>query len=40
MPTISANGLEMGYRLNRDGAETVVLINGLADEKESWAAQV
>jgi 3-oxoadipate enol-lactonase len=40
MPTISANGLEMGYRLNGDGAETVVLINGLADEKESWAAQV
>jgi len=45
MPTISANGLEMGYRLDGprlddDGAESIVLINGLADEKESWAAQV
>ena len=40
MPTISANGLEMGYRLDGNGAETIVLINGLADEKESWADQV
>jgi 3-oxoadipate enol-lactonase len=40
MPTISANGLEMGYRLDGDGEETIMLINGLADEKESWAAQV
>lgn len=39
MPTISANGLEMGYWLDGNGAETIVLINGLADEKESWAAQ-
>lgn len=45
MPTISANGLTMGYRLDGaplsdNGAETMVLINGLADQKESWAAQV
>ncbi|MFP6743929.1 MAG: alpha/beta hydrolase [Alphaproteobacteria bacterium] len=30
----------MGYRLYGDGPETIMLINGLADEKESWAGQV
>ena len=40
MPTIFANGLNIGYRLHGDGRETIMLINGLADEKESWAGQV
>ena len=39
MPTVSANGLEVAYRLDGEGAETVLLINGLADEKESWGLQ-
>ena len=39
MPTVSANGLEIAYRLDGEGAETVLLINGLADEKESWGLQ-
>ena len=39
MPTVSANGLEIAYRLDGEGAETVMLINGLADEKESWGLQ-
>ena len=39
MPTIAANGIDIAYTLEGDGAETVVLINGLADEKETWAYQ-
>ncbi len=39
MPTVSANGLEIAYRLDGEGAETVLLINGLAEEKESWGLQ-
>jgi pimeloyl-ACP methyl ester carboxylesterase len=40
MPTISANGLELSYRIDGDGPETLVLVNGLADNKESWEAQI
>lgn len=40
MPTVSANGLEIAYRLDGEGSETIVLINGIADEKESWSMQV
>ena len=36
MPTIQANGLELGYAIDGDGPETLVLVNGLADAKESW----
>ncbi|MGN6743490.1 MAG: alpha/beta fold hydrolase [Amnibacterium sp.] len=39
MPTITANGIDIAYTLEGDGPETVVLINGLADEKETWAYQ-
>ena len=35
MPTVSANGLEIDYRLDGEGTETVLLINGITDEKES-----
>ncbi len=40
MPTVRANGIEIDYRLDGDGPEVLVLVNGLADAKESWAAQV
>src|ERR1700712_3410548 len=39
MPTITANGIDIAYALEGEGSETVVLINGLADEKETWAYQ-
>jgi pimeloyl-ACP methyl ester carboxylesterase len=40
MPSIRVSDLEIDYRIDGDGAETLVLVNGLADTKESWAAQV
>ncbi len=40
MPTIRVRDLEIDYRIDGDAAETLVLVNGLADTKESWAAQV
>jgi 3-oxoadipate enol-lactonase len=36
----TVNGIELNYRLEGDGAETIVLINGLADDLESWVLQV
>jgi 3-oxoadipate enol-lactonase len=39
MPTASVNGVDIAYTLEGDGEQTVVLINGLADEKETWAYQ-
>jgi 3-oxoadipate enol-lactonase len=39
MPTIQANGIEIDYLIEGDGPETVVMVNGLADEKESWGYQ-
>lgn len=32
--------LEVNYRLEGDGLQTIVLINGLADDLETWADQV
>lgn len=40
MPTAHVNGIDINYSLEGDGAETVVLINGLADELETWDYQV
>lgn len=40
MPTVFANGIEIAYRLDGEGSETILLINGIADEKESWSMQV
>ena len=40
MPTIRANGLDLAYQIDGDGPETLVLVNGLADAKESWEAQI
>jgi len=32
MPRATVNGLELNYRLEGDGEEAIVLINGLADD--------
>jgi pimeloyl-ACP methyl ester carboxylesterase len=40
MPAANANGLALSYRIDGDGPETLVLVNGLADTKESWEAQI
>lgn len=39
MPTIHANGIEIDYLVEGDGPETIVMVNGLADAKESWGYQ-
>ena len=40
MPTASVNGIEINYRLEGEGPETIVLINGLADDLVTWELQV
>lgn len=40
MPTAALNGLQVHYRLEGDGPETIVLVNGLADDLETWIFQV
>lgn len=40
MPTAAIDRLNLNYRLEGDGPETVVLVNGLADDLETWADQV
>lgn len=42
MPTAQVNGININYQIDGkdDAAETVVLINGLADDLESWGFQV
>jgi 3-oxoadipate enol-lactonase len=40
MPTATVNGIEINYRLEGDGPETIVLINGLADDLETWVLQM
>jgi 3-oxoadipate enol-lactonase len=40
MAAISANGIELNYKLEGDGEETIVLINGLADDLETWVLQI
>jgi 3-oxoadipate enol-lactonase len=40
MPVARVNEVELNYRLEGDGPETVVLINGLADDLETWALQM
>ena len=39
MPILTANGIDIAYDVTGDASETVVLISGLGDEKESWALQ-
>lgn len=40
MPIAQVNGIDINYALEGEGSETVVLINGLADELESWGYQM
>jgi 3-oxoadipate enol-lactonase len=40
MPTAALDRLSLNYRLEGDGPETVVLVNGLADDLETWEGQV
>src|SRR5258708_26720923 len=40
MALASVNGVDLNYKLDGDGAETIVLINGLADDLETWVLQV
>lgn len=40
MPTAQINGITMNYELEGDGPETLVLVNGLADDLESWGFQI
>src|SRR5262247_3554091 len=40
MPVARINDIDVNYRLEGDGAETIVLINGLADDLETWVFQV
>jgi 3-oxoadipate enol-lactonase len=40
MPTASVNGIDVNYKLEGDGPQTVVLVNGLADDLETWVFQV
>lgn len=41
MPVAAVNGIDINYRLEGpDGAGTIVLINGLADDLETWVFQM
>jgi 3-oxoadipate enol-lactonase len=39
MPAVTIDGHTVHYRLEGDGDEIIVLINGLADDLETWASQ-
>jgi 3-oxoadipate enol-lactonase len=40
MPLVSANGIDINYRDEGTGRETIVLVNGLSDDLETWSYQV
>jgi 3-oxoadipate enol-lactonase len=40
MPVTRVNDIDVNYKLEGDGPETIVLINGLADDLETWAFQM
>ena len=42
MPQVHVNGVSINYQIDNEGAakDTIVLINGLADDLEYWAPQV
>jgi 3-oxoadipate enol-lactonase len=40
MPLARINDIDVNYKLEGDGTETIVLINGLADDLETWVFQV
>lgn len=39
MPLIDLKSVRLNYRLEGDGNETIVLVNGLADDLDSWTLQ-
>ncbi|HTX84536.1 MAG TPA: alpha/beta hydrolase [Streptosporangiaceae bacterium] len=36
---VTGNGIDIHYRITGDGAETLVLINGIGDDLDGWANQ-
>jgi pimeloyl-ACP methyl ester carboxylesterase len=40
MPFAKVNDIDLHYKLDGEGEETIVLINGLADDVETWFAQM
>ena len=40
MPVARVNDIELNYKLEGDGEETIVLVNGLADDHQTWVLQV
>jgi 3-oxoadipate enol-lactonase len=40
MPTVTVGDVELAYTIDGAGEETVVLVNGLADTKETWGLQL
>ena len=40
MAVAAVNGIELNYELEGDGEQTIVLINGLADDLETWVLQI
>lgn len=40
MPFAEIGGVKLNYMLEGDGPETIVLVNGLADDLESWMLQM
>ena len=40
MPAARVNDIELNYKLEGDGQETIVLVNGLADDLETWGFQM
>jgi 3-oxoadipate enol-lactonase len=40
MTSVAVNGIDINYRLEGEGPETIVLVNGLADDLETWGYQV
>jgi 3-oxoadipate enol-lactonase len=40
MPVVHASGLDIHYRVDGSGSDTLVLVNGVGDDLEAWASQV
>jgi pimeloyl-ACP methyl ester carboxylesterase len=40
MPVARVNDIELNYKVEGDGEETIVLINGLADDHQTWVLQI
>lgn len=40
MPITQVNGIDLNYSLEGEGDETIVLVNGLADDLDTWVFQM